>query len=261
MPSKEAFALLWALHNSCITKQGDCYVSCPASTPAGAHTQLCYPRAAQIIAKRVHFSWIYIKTMCFFGGSIQSVSNICLGALDFLLQLVWGQMKTRNADVCTQMNSWFQASSLHSFHRLRRGCAWTSQNKGVGVLFLLWVDQCLCKEKPQIAPKGTRRGGLFPNPIPACRAALRKKGYIIPRSSGTCSLFCPPAGATSPRRVMLNFTVRLYNLQFSWPFRKTAMRCVEQSKYPVRFNKAPGDKPPLDEGSGADPLTRANLPY
>lgn len=86
MPSEEASALFWELHNSCIMKQGDCYVYCPASTPAGAQTELFYPQAAQIIARYMHFSSIYIKTMCFFGRSIQSSSNICLGALDFLLQ-------------------------------------------------------------------------------------------------------------------------------------------------------------------------------
>lgn len=105
MPSEEAVALFWVMHNSCITKHGDCCVCYPAGTPAGAQTQLFYPQAAQIIARCMPSSRVYIKTMRFFGRSILSFTNICLGALDFLLQLVRGQMKTLNTDACTQMNS------------------------------------------------------------------------------------------------------------------------------------------------------------
>lgn len=147
MLSEEALALFWVVRNSCITKHGDCYVCYPAGAPAGAQTQLFYPQAAQIIARCVPFCRVYIKTMRFFGRSILSCTNICLCALDFLLQLVRGQMKPLNTDACTQMNSWLQASSLHSFHCLWLGDVWTLQKKEVGVLFLLCMNQSLRKKK------------------------------------------------------------------------------------------------------------------
>lgn len=39
-------------------------------------------------------------------------------------------METLNTDACTQMNSWLQASALHSFHCLWLGSVWDLQKKG-----------------------------------------------------------------------------------------------------------------------------------
>lgn len=155
-----------------------------------------------------------LRPCAFLGGSIPSFTNICLGALDFLLLLVWGQMKTLSSDACTQMNSQFQASSLHSFCCLWLGCVWTLQKKEVEVLFPCIYRLSKKKKNPNkaaatsIAPKGTRRGGLFSHASTNLQS-LKKKGRISPRSSGIRSLSCVPAGATSPLRVMLNFTVWL----------------------------------------------------
>jgi len=88
MLSEETLALFWVMRKSCIREQSDRYMYYPASTPAGAQTQLFHLQAAQIIASCMPFFCIYIKTTCFFGRGILSFSNICLDAPDFVLPWV-----------------------------------------------------------------------------------------------------------------------------------------------------------------------------
>lgn len=89
-------------------------------------------------------------------------------------------MKTPNTDACTQTNSWFQASSLHSLYCSWLGYVRTLQKKEVGVLFLLCTDPCLSKKKTKLLQypllqKEQEEVAFSHVQVPACRDALRKK--------------------------------------------------------------------------------------
>lgn len=123
-----------------------------------------------------------LRPCAFLGGSVPSFTNICLGALDFLLLLVWGKWKRWEQMLAPKWTRCFKL--LHCIHFIT--CSETMSEPGRrkrwrSYFFAFTGSLITKKNKPKaatipVAPKGTRRGGLFSHASTSLQSCLKNKG-------------------------------------------------------------------------------------